>query len=162
MITFKQYILESHFPVNLQIPWSVVTKITKPFFKKHIDELLSKLDKQSLPLFLEYANEYNTDDDLGPIFRVLYSNKNKFDVDGAINEIANWWYALYELNYEFYMEDSNIRDPIKLRDYAVSKVDELVMEAFNKFHKSKKFKIYTKQKKVKEIISKNNQSGWDL
>jgi len=162
MITFKQYILESHFPINLQI-WDCVTKSTQPFFKKHIDELLSKLDKQILPLFLEFCKEYNTDDDLSHILRFLYSDNNKsFDVDGAINEITNWWYALYELNYEFYMEDSNIRDPIKLRDYAVSKIDELVMEAFNKFYKSKKFKIYTKQKKVKEIISKNNQSGWDL
>jgi len=162
MITFKQYILETHFPANLQI-WSCVTKSTQPFFKKHIDELLSKLDKQSLPLFLEFAKEYNTDDDLSHILKFLYPDNDKsFDVNGAINEITNWWYTLYELNYEFYMEDSNIRDPIKLRDYAVSKIDELVMEAFDKFYKSKPFKIYKKQQDVKDAISKNDQSGWNL
>ena len=162
MITFKQFILESHFPANLQI-WNAVTKSTQPFFKKHIDELLSKLDKQSLPLFIEYAKKYNTDDDLSHILWFLYLDYDKsVDVDEAINQITNWWYTLYELNYEFYMEDSNIRDPIKLRDYAISKIDELVMEAFDKFYNSKQFKIYKKQQEVKKHISKNDQSGWDL
>ena len=164
MITFKQYITESRFHANLQI-WSGVTKSTEPFFKKHIDKLLSKFDKQSLPLFIEFAKEYfkKNDDNISHNLTWLVQDIDKsFSVDEAIDAITHWWYTLYELNYEYFMEDSNIQDPIKLRDYAISNIDELMMVAFNKFHNSKRFKVYKKQQQVKDIISKNNTTGWEL
>lgn len=176
MITFKQFIFENGIPA-IYNHWSGVGVNNKPFFKKYFEQAINKdLDKTAIPYFLNYAKHESFNYITVSIVEVDGVNSKEGDYmsqNMAYKALLDTCYVVYEMEYEFNIEfflsnGYKKLSAIQMRNLIVNQVWENIFQVYNEFMKDteslqyKDFNVYLKQQLVKDAISKNNTSGWEL
>ena len=142
------------------------------YLEEYFDKFIRKYDPMYLPTLVNNifegehpAREAMATSSLDPatgIVKEIHPNDKNMTIEQAKEMLFNWWCSTYEHNFEYTLDEETMGEDEGW--VAHSDIRSIVLKElkYTLDNFAVDYHVWKKQKDVKDIISKNNQSGWDV